>query len=131
VSVGPGFVDPLVVHVRKDASASRSLVRLRGELDIATAPRLERRLGTLIRRRVHHLVLDVADLSFCDLAGVRVLLGVDRRLRAAGGRLTLLGPCRCLSRVLTELALTDQLPIQHPSDGDGAEQDGAEQDGSR
>jgi anti-sigma B factor antagonist len=125
VSVGPGRDDPLVVEVRKDASSSRSLIRLRGELDVATAPPLQRRLDALIHRGVRHLVVDLEDLSFCDLAGVRVLLGADRQLRTRGGRLTLLGPCGCVSRISTVFDLTSQLPIQTAADGDGAGQDGA------
>ena len=124
VSVGPGRDDPLVVEVRKDAS-SRSLIRLRGELDVATAPRLEQRVDTLIQRGVHHLVVDLADLSFCDLAGVRVLMGADRQLRAVGGRLTLLGPCRWVSCILTVFDLTDRLPIQSGAGSDMARQDEA------
>jgi len=119
----------LVVEVRKDASSSGSLIRLRGELDVATAPPLQRRLDTLIQRGVRHLVVDLADLSFCDLAGVRVLLSADRELGTRGGRLTLLGPCGCVSRISTVFDLTSQLPIQTGADGDGAEQDGDGQDG--
>jgi len=130
VSVGPGPDDQLVVELRKDASSSRSLVRLRGELDVATAPGLQRRLDSLIDRGVHHLVVDLADVSFCDLAGVRVLLGADRQLRTRGGHLTLLGPCSCVSRISSVFDLTSQLPIQSAADSDGDGQHGAGQDGA-
>jgi anti-anti-sigma factor len=125
MAVGPGPDDPLVVEVRKDGSSSGSLIRLRGELDVATAPDLERRLEILIRRGVHHLVVDLAELAFCDLAGVRVLLGADRQLRADGGRLTLLGPCRWVSHILTVFDLTDRLPIQSGAGSDMVRQDEA------
>jgi anti-sigma B factor antagonist len=130
VSVRPGPNEPLVVDARKDASASRSLVRVRGDIDIATAPRLQRRLDTLVGQGVQHLVVDLRNVSFCDLAGVRVLLGVERELRAHGGHLTLLGPCRWVSSILSVLDLTDQLPIQASADGDGASRDGASRDGA-
>jgi anti-sigma B factor antagonist len=125
VSIGPGPDEPLVVDVRKDASPTRRLVHVRGELDFATAPALERRLETLVGSGVHHLVVDLADLSFCDLTGVRVLLRLDRQLRARGGCLTLLGPCRWVTRIVTLLDLTDQLQIQPPAGSDGAGHDEA------
>jgi anti-sigma B factor antagonist len=125
VSVGPGRDGPLVVEVRKDVSSSGSLICLRGELDVATAPPLQRRLDTVIHRGARQLVVDLANLSFCDLAGVRVLLSADRELRTRGGRLTLLGPCGCVSRISTVFDLTSQLPIQTGADGAGAGQDGA------
>jgi anti-sigma B factor antagonist len=130
VSIGPGPDEPLLVDVRKDASPTRRLIHVRGELDFATAPALERRLGTLVGSGVHHLVVDLADLSFCDLAGVRVLLRLDRQLRDRGGFLTLLGPCHWVTRIVTMLDLTDQLQIQPPAGSDGASQDGASQDGA-
>jgi len=115
------------VNVSEDASPSRRLVHVRGELDYATAPRLERDLGSLVGQGVHRLVLDLADLSFCDVHGLRVLLGVERELRSQGGRLTLLGPCDWVSVLLTVLDLTDRLHVERGAGGDGA--DGADGDG--
>jgi anti-anti-sigma factor len=102
----------LVVDVRDDACPSRSFLRISGDLDFATAAGLRRRFDTLMRDSVHHLVVDLCEVSFCDLAGLRVLLGVDRELRARGGDLTLLGPCPWVSRILAVLDLTDQLRIE-------------------
>ena len=121
----PGPDEPLIVEVRKDASLSGTLVHVRGDLDFASASGLERRLDTQVGSGVHHLVVDLADVSFCDLAGVRVLMRVDRELRTRGGRLTLLGPCRWVTRILTVLDLTDQLRIEPATGGDGAGQNGA------
>jgi anti-sigma B factor antagonist len=127
VSLGPRPDQVLSVDVRENMSPYRSLVHVRGELDFATAPRLERDLDALVGQGVHHLIVDLTHVSFCDLHGLRVLLRVDRELRSRGARLTLLGPCKWVSLLLTVLDLRDQLRIETGADGDGA---GANGDGA-
>lgn len=62
-------------------------MRLVGELDLATVPVLT----TLIEQQIAtgHLDvhIDLSDLTFCDVCGLRGLLDGHRRLAAAGGRL--------------------------------------------
>jgi anti-sigma B factor antagonist len=124
VSVGSCADQLLSVDVREPVSPSTSLVHVSGELDFATAPRLERDLGELVGLGVHHVVVDLADLSFCDLHGLRVLLRVERELRSDGRRLPLLGPCAWVSALLTVLDMSDRLHIEGRAgadgDGDGA-----------
>jgi len=49
------------------------LVRLKGDLDAATAPRLADLLhDLLVFRRVPHVVLDLAEVEFLDAPGARV-----------------------------------------------------------
>jgi anti-sigma B factor antagonist len=49
-------------------------VAVRGEIDIATVPRLERALDTAIRTSRGAFVLDLSDLEFLDSSGVHALL---------------------------------------------------------
>jgi anti-anti-sigma factor len=61
-------------------SRNRLLVELRGELDMASASELERKLYLPRRAKVD---LDLSGVTFVDAAGMRVLRGVwDKR----GGR---------------------------------------------
>jgi anti-sigma B factor antagonist len=57
------------------------VVSLRGELDLASAPELQRRLLELLSRPVDGLTLDLADLTFLDSSG----LGALYRTRQAAG----------------------------------------------
>ncbi|HEY7150045.1 MAG TPA: STAS domain-containing protein [Solirubrobacterales bacterium] len=77
----PAIVDcgGLTVAISRQ-SRNRLLVELRGELDMAAASELERKLYLPRRAKVD---LDLSGVTFVDAAGMRVLLGVwDKR----GGR---------------------------------------------
>jgi anti-sigma B factor antagonist len=67
---------PEALHVDVAHRGRRTLITVRGELDLATTPKLERALATQAR---HHgpLVLDLRGLSFIDASGLGVLLRAD------------------------------------------------------
>ena len=65
------------------------VVRVSGELDMYSAPRLREVLVTLVNEGQADLVVDMADVSFMDSSGLGVLVGVLKRCRTAGGSLVL------------------------------------------
>jgi anti-anti-sigma factor len=80
-----------------------ALVRVSGELDLATAPRLHARLETLLRDGFRDLDLDLDEVDFCDVAGLNVLLRSHADAVRSGGRLVVHGSCpplRLMMRVL-------------------------------
>jgi anti-sigma B factor antagonist len=60
-------------------------VRVEGELDLATAPRLESTLLCLVTAR-RHVVLDVGHVSFMDATGVALILRTAALARKLDGR---------------------------------------------
>ncbi|HEX5200539.1 STAS domain-containing protein [Paractinoplanes rhizophilus] len=84
-------------------------VRLRGEVDMATAAALERTLVRAIDPG-SDLVVDVGELTFIDAAGLRALGRVDERMREHGRRLRLAGATPQLRRMLGVLGLHDLAP---------------------
>lgn len=66
-----------------------SVVRVAGEIDIATAPALRERLMALTARRSPRVVVDMGDVDFIDSTGLGVLIGVLKRVRSYGGELHL------------------------------------------
>ena len=74
-------------------------MHLIGELDVATAQVLDTLTDQQIATGPLEVRLDVAELGFCDVVGVRALLRAGRRLSAAGGQLVLLRPAPLLVRV--------------------------------
>lgn len=69
------------------------VVALRGELDIATAPRVEEELRLVERDHPPVTVLDLRSLAFLDSSGLRLVIEADVRARAEGRRLVLVrGP---------------------------------------
>lgn len=82
---------------RADGTAS---VRLRGDLDKLTAPRLKQVLAELIAAGQVSIVIDTAALAFCDSSGLWVLVEHQREARECGGSLRLTGVQGVLRRVL-------------------------------
>ncbi|REE95922.1 anti-anti-sigma factor [Thermomonospora umbrina] len=77
---------------RGENGEDRVVVRAVGELDLATAPLLRGHLArVLLTHRRPRVVLDLADLTFCDSSGLSVLIEAHKRLRAAAGGLILSG----------------------------------------
>ena len=99
------------VDVMADATSSGGNsppVVVDGELDAGTAPRLGAALHRLVDEGRTSLVLDCSGLDFIDSQGLGVLVGISRRLKAAGGSLHLHGARSQLLRVL-HLTRLDQV----------------------
>jgi anti-sigma B factor antagonist len=95
----------LRVDVLRAPAPPAARIRATGELDLATAPRLQTALRTLLDSGYAELDLDLHELAFCDVAGLNVLLQARDAAVAAGGRLTVHGNCRPLVTMLHVLRL--------------------------
>ena len=78
---------PREFAVAEDREAGVLTLRPAGELDIASAPRLERALSD--REPGDRVVLDLADLEFLDSTGLRVIVHAVEAARTHGWELTL------------------------------------------
>ena len=87
-----------------------AVVAVGGELDIDSAPGLERELAP-VADAGRHLILDPAGLRFCDCAGLSLFLRVRQRARAAGGSLHLAALTPRVLHVITAARLAGVLPI--------------------
>ncbi|GII22973.1 STAS domain-containing protein [Planosporangium mesophilum] len=88
-----------------------TVVTLTGELDIASAGELERRLGVLLDTGHNRLVVDLAGLIFCDSTGIGTLVRANTDCLHEGGYLRLASPNRNISRVLAIVGLLDTFPV--------------------
>ena len=61
------------------------MLRLRGELDLATAPLLSRQIEGVDLGTTACVVLDLQGLEFMDSTGLRVVLAAQQRVREGGG----------------------------------------------
>lgn len=89
-------------------------VALAGELDLATADGLRRRLVELAAGdpAPQRVVLDLAGLEFLDASGISALLAGSRAVARRGGRLVLRSPSRLVRRVVRVLDLEHVLPVE-------------------
>jgi anti-anti-sigma factor len=80
--------DPIVRH-RPDCS--RSILRLTGELDIATAASVRTAVDDACRDTFGEVVLDLSHVQFFDAITLGIFAQASDRLNKAGGHLTLKG----------------------------------------
>ncbi|MET7704127.1 STAS domain-containing protein [Streptomyces sp. NPDC005485] len=71
-----------------------AVLRVSGELDLVTSPALRQRVHDAVAEGRHHIVLDLADVFFCDSSGVGVLIATRRLIRSCQGSLRLILPAR-------------------------------------
>ncbi|MGV9771260.1 STAS domain-containing protein [Streptosporangium sp. NPDC003464] len=88
-----------------------SVVSLAGDLDKLSAPQLEEALAGLLTRGHVRIIIDTADLGFCDSTGVWALLTSMRRTYEQNGWLRLAGVHGFLARLLELTRLGEAFPI--------------------
>lgn len=91
------------------AGGGPTVVRVTGELDLATAPQLEEALAS--RPANGGLVIDLGGCTFVDSTCVRVLVGVVRDTEDAGERAALVVTDPGVLRVLEITALDTLVPV--------------------
>ena len=105
-----------------DLVASRTddaaMVRVIGELDLSTAPRLRKVLTELAGNGTVDVSLDLAEMAFIDSTGVSVFVSGWKRLRETGGELALRSPRASAMKVLDITGLTSLFTIHSDSASD-------------
>ena len=89
--------------------ATRTRVRLRGELDIATAGAVAKRLAVL-RERHESVLLDLDELTFIDASGIRLVVDAAEASRRDGWAFAVTHGSWAVRRVLKLLELDKHLP---------------------
>jgi anti-anti-sigma factor len=93
---------------------TEAILKLRGEVDLSTAPELGVFLDRAIDRGTLFVVLDLADLKFMDGSGLRVIGTSAKRLVNSGGALTIRSPSVMVSRLLDIVGLAEFVRIERP-----------------
>jgi len=91
------------------ASTGAQVVRVSGELDLATVPRVEEAIAELPAGA--NVVIDLNGCTFLDSAGVRLLARSVRQVTTDGGRVTLVAAHPPIVRVLEITALREVVEI--------------------
>ena len=96
-----------------------TLVRVAGELDLHTSPRLRDHVYALIGEPPVRIALDLSEVAFMDSSSLGMLVGCLKRVRERDGRMVVVGvtgsPMKVLSltgldRVFDLVSSPDDLP---------------------
>lgn len=85
---------------------------LKGELDVHSSSTLETRLDSLLDDSIGTVVLDLANVTFVDSVGMRVLVALHRQLAERGGQVVLRSPSTTVARALHYAGLDEHLTIE-------------------
>lgn len=110
LDVGAARVDAFAANITRDGA--RTIVALRGEVDMSAAPELRDLLERLVAEGEVHLVLDLAALQFIDSSGLSAVVAAHRAAHAAGGDVRLRSPRPNTMRVLETTRLTELIPFE-------------------
>jgi anti-anti-sigma factor len=124
LAAAPPAPAPAPTHGGQRAAApvaAGEAVQVDGDLDEPAAHALAGRLRAIAAERDDLLRLDLTEVRYIGSAGVRLLVGLDADLRAAGGTLVVIAPPGTVARRVIDLIrvpipLADETP---PSGGGG------------
>jgi anti-sigma B factor antagonist len=108
---------PVQFGLRERRGANGTVLAVKGELDLLTAPKLAARLNGLMRKGTGDIVLDLRSALFIDSLGLSMILNAHRRLERRGRGLKVLcedGPVR---RVIEMARLGETLGVAPSSPG--------------
>lgn len=97
------FTGPPNFHAGPPKPHSAIAVKIAGDMDISTVPRLREELGGAVAARPDTVVVDLSACPFVDATAMTLLLETHRQACRSGVRLCLQG---CSPRVLRLLSLT-------------------------
>jgi anti-anti-sigma factor len=101
--------DHLRIDVRREQD--RVILCLHGELDLASAPLLQRELESAEIEATAMVVLDLQELQFIDSTGLRIILSAHERSRERGQEFAVTRGSQQVQRLLTITRVDEHLRI--------------------
>jgi anti-sigma B factor antagonist len=93
--------DALSVDIKSEHGGDAIVYRLRGSLDVATAPSLRAALIEAANEGKHDIIVDLSHLEFLDSTGLGALIGAHRRALENQGCVRLIVNDGPIQRLLT------------------------------
>jgi anti-sigma B factor antagonist len=100
-----------LLELKTEIEGATAQLALEGELDIASAPQVERELKRLEAAEPMTLLLDLRRLAFMDSTGLRLIVAADARAREQGRRLVVVRGPAPVQRILQMTRLDERLEI--------------------
>lgn len=103
--------DALSVEIKTEHGGDAIVYRLRGSLDLATAPSLRAALLEAADEGKHDIIVDLTQLEFLDSTGLGAIIGAHRRALENDGRVRLVVSDGPIQRLLTITGLMRILAV--------------------
>jgi anti-anti-sigma factor len=100
-----------LLELTTDMNGTTVRLALAGELDIASAERVERELERIELDGPATVVLDLRALTFLDSTGLRIIVAADARAREQSRRLVVIQGPDAVQRILHMTRLDERLEI--------------------
>src|SRR6266496_2048094 len=107
-----GATPPRHLAIRIDRLADYMLATLAGEIDFSTHERLEEQLGGALAATQAALIINLADVGFCDSSGLNTFAHLLRQARARGVSIVFIGVRGRVATVLEMTRLREALYVQ-------------------
>ncbi len=104
------------LRITSERAGGAYVLRLHGELDLRTVPKLRMRLAEALERGSGAVVVDLTEVTFIDSTGLSALLNALRRLTRAGRRLLLSTQDGPVLRLLRMTRLDGTFPLYDSPD---------------
>ncbi len=95
-----------------DLAGARPVVRLCGDVDMATSPVVKNTLSELLDGGHLAVVVDLSEVTFMDSSGLHVLVDTHRRLLESGGHVVLRKPGPIVDKLLQISGLAPVFPLE-------------------
>ncbi len=92
------------------------LLKLDGEVDVYTAPKLKSRLVDLVDQGKFKIVVDLEQVDFMDSSGLGVLVGGLKRVRSHDGAIALICTQENILKIFRITGLVKVFPIFEDQD---------------
>ncbi|PXY24607.1 hypothetical protein BA062_30040 [Prauserella flavalba] len=102
-----------MLHVADEHHGSTVVVRVEGEVDLSTGPRLEQHLQHAVAgiRPPEPLVVDLSGVAFIGSCGLALLLRLHEAAENKGSSLHIVAGQRAVTRPVEVVGLTDTLRL--------------------
>lgn len=87
------------------------LLKLNGEVDVYTAPKLKGRLVDLVDQGKFKIIVDLEEVDFMDSSGLGVLVGGLKRVRSHDGAIALVCTQENILKIFRITGLVKVFPI--------------------
>ncbi|MFZ7943215.1 MULTISPECIES: anti-sigma factor antagonist [Bacillaceae] len=107
------------IKIDKQQNGEEIVVRVGGEIDAFTAPKLRDELASLAEGENQTIIVNLKDVSYLDSTGLGVFVGVFKQMKKNGGELQLVELSDRLKRLFQITGLSHIMNISVNAEGGG------------